>query len=162
MQWFKKDDVFDAKIRERFLDTYRAVAQGATAAWRATPKGRLAEIIVLDQFSRNMFRNSPEAFAADPLAQKLAAEAVVVGADTNVPKQMRHFFYMPFMHSESLRLHRKAIWLFLKSFNFGTLKFEIAHARVILRFGRYPHRNAILGRESTPEEHEFLKTHKGW
>lgn len=160
--WFTKDDAFDAKMRERFLDTHRAIVAGETAHWRETPEGRLAEILVLDQFSRNMFRGTPASFASDPLALKLAEEAIAVGADKQVPSKMRHFFYMPFMHSESLAAHKKAFWLFLKSFNFGALWYEIDHARVIRRFGRYPSRNAILSRESTPEEIEFLKTHKGW
>lgn len=161
-QWFTKDDAFDARMRERFLATHAAIMKGETAHWRGTPEGRLAEILVLDQFSRNMFRGKAESFASDSLALKLAEDAIAIGADTKVPRNMRHFFYMPFMHSESLTAHKKAFRLFLKSFNFGALWYEIDHARVIRRFGRYPSRNAILGRQSTPEELTFLKTHKGW
>jgi uncharacterized protein (DUF924 family) len=161
-QWFTKDEAFDARMRGLFFESHRAIVAGETEAWRSTPEGRLAEIIVLDQFSRNMFRGKPESFAADPLALKLAEEAIALGADKKVSSKMRHFFYMPFMHSESLPAHKKAFWLFLKSFNFGAFMYEIDHARVIRKFGRYPSRNAILGRQSTPEELEFLKTHKGW
>lgn len=161
-QRFSKDEAFDATIRDRFLGTYRAILAGETAQWRATPEGRLAEIIVLDQFARNMFRGSPEAFAADGRALELAEEAIRAGADARLPRHMRQFLYMPFMHSESRNAHRKALWLFLKSLNFEALRYEIQHKRVIDRFGRYPHRNAVLGRESTPEEKEFLKTHTGW
>jgi len=161
-QWFTKDDAFDAAMRERFLETHRAAMAGETASWRATPEGRLAEIIVLDQFSRNMFRGKPESFASDAVALKLAEEAIDVGADKKVSAQMRHFFYMPYMHAETREAHKKALWLFLKSFNFYGLYFEFDHARVIWRFGRYPSRNAILGRQSTPGEIEFLKKHKGW
>ena len=161
-QWYKKDDAFDARMRERFLETHRAVMNGETASWRQTPEGRLAEIIVLDQFSRNMFRGKPEMYASDALALQLAQEAIAVGADRQLSPRMRHFFYMPFMHSESWSAHKKALWLFIKNLNLGGLKYEIDHARVIRKFGRYPSRNAILSRQSTPEEVEFLKSHKGW
>lgn len=160
--WFTKSDEFDAKLRERFADTHRAITNGETAVWRETPEGRLAEIMVLDQFSRNMFRGTKEAFASDALALKLAKQAIGTGADQKVSPQMRHFFYMPLMHSEEWASHRKALWLFLKSRNWSGLRYEIDHARVIWKFGRYPSRNEILGRKSTPGEVEFLKTHKGW
>lgn len=136
--------------------------KGETAAWRETPEGRLAEIIVLDQFSRNMFRGAPEAFASDTLALKLAKQAIGTGADQKVSREMRHFFYMPLMHSEEWASHRKALWLFLVSLNWSGLRYEIDHARVIWKFGRYPSRNEILSRKSTQEEVEFLKTHTGW
>lgn len=161
-QWFTKDEAFDAKLRERFGGVHRAIMNGETTHWRSTPEGRLAEIIVLDQFSRNMFRGTPRAFASDPLALKLAKEAIAAGADTKVTRVMRRFFYMPLMHSEEWNAHKKALWLFLVSFNLSALMYEIDHARVIWRFGRYPSRNAILGRTSTPEEIEFLKKHAGW
>ncbi len=160
--WFSKNDAFDAKIRERFGALYERVARGDTAGWRAEPEGRLAEIIVLDQFPRNMFRNSRKAFATDAKALELAREAVALGADRKLPARMRHFLYMPYMHSESRSAHRKALWLFIKSMNWNALKYEWQHKRIIDRFGRYPHRNAVLGRDSTPEELEFLKTHAGF
>ncbi|RJR14296.1 DUF924 domain-containing protein [Candidatus Parcubacteria bacterium] len=161
-QWFTKDEAFDAKLRERFLDTYWRVAKGETAAWRKEPEGRLAEVIVLDQFARNMFRNSPQAFAEDALALKLAEEAVWVGDDKKLPRRMRRFFYMPYMHSESREVHRKAMWLFLSLWDWETFKYELKHKRIIDRFGRYPHRNTVLGRESTEEEEKFMETHKGF
>lgn len=166
-QWFRKDEKFDADIRRRFLGTYESVVKGETASWRATPQGRLAEIIVLDQFARNMFRpgragNSPQAFAADPLALSLAQDAIRVGADKELSPRMRRFLYMPYMHSESREVHRKAVWLFLSLWDFPTLWYEFSHKRIIDHFGRYPHRNAVLGRESTPEEIEFMRTHKGF
>lgn len=160
--WFTKSETFDAKLRERFSDMHTAIMRRETSSWRKTPEGRLAEIIVLDQFSRNMFRGTPNAFTSDSLALMLAREAIAVGADLQVSKEKRHFFYMPLMHSEHFADHRLALWLFLKSFNWSGLKYEIDHARVIWRFGRYPSRNAILGRVSTPAEVEFLKTHPGW
>jgi uncharacterized protein (DUF924 family) len=163
-QWFRKDEKFDALLRERFLDTYWQVVKGETGSWRAQPEGRLAEILVLDQFARNMFRGSAQAFKEDPLALDLAQEAVRVGADRKLPKKMRHFVYMPYMHSESRAVHRQAFWLFFKlsPLNWGTLTYELAHKKIIDRFGRYPHRNVVLGRVSTQEEIEFMKTHKGF
>lgn len=161
-QWFTKDEAFDAKIRERFMDTYERAARGETASWRETPAGRLAEIIVLDQFPRNMFRGSARAFATDTQALDLAREAVALGDDRRLAARERHFLYMPYMHSESKDAHRSAVWLFAASLNWQGLRYEWQHKRIIDRFGRYPHRNAALGRESTPEELEFLKTHSGF
>jgi len=154
---FAKNADLDRKIRERFLETFRAVVAGETAGWRKTPEGRLAEIIVLDQFSRNMFRDSAEAFSADKLALRLAQEAVSTGDDQQLTIEQRAFLYMPYMHSEDRQIHKEAVKLYsLKGLEFN-LKFEHMHKKIIDRFGRYPHRNKILGRESTPEEIEFLK-----
>lgn len=163
-QWFKKDPELDAEIRNRFGETYERVVRGETASWREIPKGRLAEVLVLDQFSRNMFRGEAKAFAADPLALRLAKEAIRSGDDKTLPKRMRHFLYMPFMHSESRADHRQALWLFFSLLPEGwrALLFEWKHWRIIARFGRYPHRNAVLGRESTPEEKVFLEGHSGF
>ncbi|RJQ35288.1 DUF924 domain-containing protein [Candidatus Parcubacteria bacterium] len=157
-----KDEAFDTRLRERFLDTYWRVSKGETAYWRKEPQGRLAEIIVLDQFARNMFRGSSQAFEHDPLALSLAEEAVRVGADKKLAPKMRHFLYMPYMHSESREVHKKAVWLFLSLWNWGTFWYELKHKRIIDRFGRYPHRNAVLGRESTEKEKKFISTHKGF
>lgn len=115
--WFTKSEQFDARLREKFAATHAAIMRGDTSAWRTTPEGRLAEIIVLDQFSRNMFRGTADAFASDSLALMRAHEAIAAGADTRVSKEKRHFFYMPLMHSEHFADHRLALWLFLKSFN---------------------------------------------
>lgn len=153
-QQFKKDLEFDQLIRDRFGATHTAATKCELYTWRETPEGRLAEIIVLDQFSRNMFRDQPEAFASDPLALALAQEAIVVGADKEIAEDRVSFLYMPFMHSESSVVHEVAMKLFEP---FGNYEYEIKHKAIIDRFGRYPHRNECLGRESTPEEVEFLK-----
>lgn len=156
--WFKKDNQFDEKVRSLFLKTYEAIMAGATSDWRKSPDGRLAEIIVLDQFSRNMFRGNARAFAGDPLALKLAKEAVANGDDQTIPTQRRSFLYMPYMHSEEKSVHEEAVKLFSQLGLENNLKFERLHKKIIDQFGRYPHRNKILGRISTAEEIEFLKT----
>lgn len=155
-QHFSKDDAFDATIRARFGDTHTAASRGELFEWRDTPEGRLAEIIVLDQFSRNLYRDSAKAFACDGIALTLAQEAVHTGADRNLSQQQRLFMYMPYMHSESPQIHAVAKALFELLGLAENLKYELAHKAIIDRFGRFPHRNAILGRESTPEELEFL------
>jgi uncharacterized protein (DUF924 family) len=156
--WFKKDKNFDEQVRSRFAEVYEKVIAGETAHWRLSPEGQLAEIIVLDQFARNMFRDSPKAFAGDILALELAQDAVERGDDMALPIEQRAFLYMPFMHSEDKEVHAEAVKLFSQPGLEENLKFEILHKNIIDRFGRYPHRNEILGRESTPEEIEFLKT----
>lgn len=160
--WFSRNDAFDAKIRERFLDTYLEVAKGESKSWRGTPEGRLAEIIVLDQFARNLFRDDAQAFAEDNLALTLAREAVRVSADKELPSRMRHFLYMPYMHSESLEAHDEGRKLFESLGNDEVLKYEDEHRKILETFDRYPHRNKVLGRASTSEEEEFLKSHKGF
>lgn len=154
--WFKKSDAFDAAIKTQFLAAYEAAVAGELHHWRNDAEGRLAEIILLDQFSRNMFRDSPRAFAADPLALCLSQWAVAVGADQEIAEVRRPFVYMPYMHSESKAVHEVAVELF-KPFP-RNYDFELRHKVIIDRFGRYPHRNAILGRESTAEEVAFLET----
>ena len=121
-----------------------------------TPQGRLAEIILLDQFCRNIHRDTPQAFASDPLALALAQEAVAHGADTELKAKQVPFLFMPYMHSESKKIHEIAMILFSREAAAGNLEFERRHKVIIDQFGRYPHRNEILGRESTPEEVEFL------
>lgn len=154
---FKREDAFDAAIRERFAEIHAAAARGELADWRDTADGRLAEIVVLDQFSRNLFRGDPRAFAGDVVALVLAQEAIRVGADREMPAARRAFLYMPFMHSESRVLHIDAERLFRQSGLERNYEFELKHKAIIDRFGRYPHRNAILGRKSTPEELAFLE-----
>jgi uncharacterized protein (DUF924 family) len=161
-QKFKKDKDFDKLIKQKFLDTYWDIINGKTESWRSSPKGRLAEIIVLDQFARNMFRNDPQSFAGDNLALKLAQETIKSGDDMKLPIEQRTFIYMPYMHSESKEIHEKALEIFKKHGQPKNLEYEIKHKEIIDKFGRYPHRNEILGRESTPEEKEFLKTHNGF
>ncbi|MEM7539861.1 MAG: DUF924 family protein [Chloroflexota bacterium] len=153
-QHWVKDPEFDQLIRDRFSNVHEAANKCELFTWRETAEGRLAEIIVLDQFSRNMFRDQPASFASDSLALALAQEAVAVGADQELEGIKKHFLYMPYMHSESLVVHEVAMQLFGA---IDALEFEIKHKDILDRFGRYPHRNEILGRESTAEEVEFLK-----
>ena len=155
-QWWQKSAAFDALIRDRFGDLHEAAIACELFAWRVSPWGRLAEVIVLDQFSRNIHRDTPRAFAADALALSLAQAAIVVGADNMVPVEQQAFFYLPFMHSESTTIHAIALTLFATPGMASQLKSEVEHKAIIDRFGRYPHRNAILGRTSTPEEIAFL------
>lgn len=156
-QWWKKDAAFDAAIAARFGRLHAAAARCECYAWRASPRGRLAEILVLDQFSRNLYRDHPASFATDPLALALAQEAVAGGADAALPVEQRRFVYMPYMHSESLAIHDVAVRLFDQPGLEDNLKFEHLHRDIIVRFGRYPHRNRVLGRRSTPEEEAFLR-----
>lgn len=156
-QWWRKDEDFDSIIIDRFSELHRRATRCELFEWRKGARGRLAEIIVLDQFSRNMFRGSLLSFAQDALALALAQEAVSAGADKALNPVERSFLYMPFMHSESMKIHEVAVELFRKSGIQSNFDFELKHKAIIERFGRFPHRNAILGRESTQEEIEFLK-----
>ncbi len=156
-QHWKVAPVFDQLVRDRFLTLHAQAQGGGLIEWRKEPIGRLAEIIVLDQFSRNMFRGTPAAFASDVLALSLAQEAVAVGADQTLTPAERVFLFMPYMHSESKSAHEEAVRLFAANGIQNNLDFELRHKAIIDRFGRYPHRNAILGRVSTDEELEFLK-----
>lgn len=156
-QWWKKDSHLDQQIKERFLDLHHRASQGELFEWRQAPLGRLAEIIVLDQFSRNIYRGKPEAFTQDSLSLVLAQEAVRSGDDQQLEINKRGFLYMPFMHSESRLIHQEAVKLFSQPGLEYNLEFELLHKKIIDRFGRYPHRNEILKRNSTPEEVEFLK-----
>lgn len=155
--WFAKSEDFDRQIRERFAGLWVRAAQSELDGWRNTLRGRLAEIIVLDQFSRNLHRNSPLAFAQDNMAVALAQEAVRQPGFAEMLPEERHFMLMPLMHSESRVIHRQAVELFTRYTNEYALDFEIKHQVIVDRFGRYPHRNAVLGRQSTAEELEFLQ-----
>lgn len=155
--WWQKSSAFDGKIERRFGEVHQAATRGELAHWRARGRGRLAEVIVLDQFSRNIFRDDPRAFAYDTIALVLAQEAISAGVQTSWSPTWRSFLYMPFMHSESLPVHEEAIKLFGEPGLEDNLKFEHAHKAIIERFGRYPHRNSILGRTSSAEEIAFLK-----
>ena len=154
--WFAKSDAFDQKIASQFSNIHTQAAQSELWSWRETAEGRLAEIIVLDQFSRNLFRNHPRAFAQDAMALALAQEAVAQRIDQQLDPTQRQFLYMPFMHSESAKVHQVAVMLFQRLNNPVSFDFEKQHQAIIQRFGRYPHRNEILGRTSSEEERSFL------
>ncbi|MGA7594732.1 MAG: DUF924 family protein [Gallionella sp.] len=156
-QWWKKDENLDRLITVRFSDIHRRATLCELFGWRTDAHGRLAEVIVLDQFSRNMFRGSPLSFAHDALALALAQEAISAGADKSLNQAERSFLCMPFMHSESLKIHDIAAELFRDNGNQSSFDFELKHRAIIERFGRYPHRNSVLGRKSSDEEIEFLK-----
>lgn len=156
-QWFKKDETLDTTIQSRFSLLHEQAKAGELFEWRKTALGSLAEIILLDQFSRNIYRDSPESFSTDPLALALAQFAISQGFDAELSQVERSFLYMPFMHSESQKVHVEAVALFENLGNAYNLEFEHKHKDIIDRFGRYPHRNAILGRESTEAEIEFLQ-----
>jgi len=155
-QWWRRDDALDREIERRYGSLHAKAAHVELFAWRDEPRGRLAEVIVLDQFSRNLFRDSPRAFACDPLALALAQEGIRGGADRALSETERGFFYMPFMHSESPLIHLDAERLF-KTVSPFQYEYELRHKTIVDRFGRYPHRNAVLGRPSTTEEIEFLQ-----
>jgi uncharacterized protein (DUF924 family) len=156
-QWWKVDSAFDSLVTERFGDIHAQAIRAELYEWRSTAKGRLAEVIVLDQFSRNIYRGTHRAFEADALALALAQEAVLTKADAELKQEERVFLYMPYMHSESKRIHIVAERLFRENAPKGNHDFELRHKAIIDRFGRYPHRNEMLGRESTSEELAFLK-----
>lgn len=156
-QWWQKDDQIDRIIKERFSQFHFQATKCELYHWRETPQGRLAEIIILDQFSRNIFRNRPQSFQYDSLALVLSQSAVLVKADQLLTPIQRSVLYLPFMHSESLKIHEIAIDLYRQNGLKENLEFEIKHQQIIEKFGRYPHRNQVLGRISTLEEIEFLK-----
>jgi uncharacterized protein (DUF924 family) len=167
-KWWTKDAAFDHEIKARFESTIAAAAAGELDAWKATPRGRLALVVVLDQFSRNAYRGTARSFAQDARARDLALEALDAGEDRLLEPIERSFLYMPLMHAENADLQRKCIAAFqrlcdvttpqdLQKYTANNLDFAKKHAEIIERFGRFPHRNDILGRDSTPEEIEFLK-----
>ena len=165
--WWTKSDAFDDAIRAKFASDYESIVAGDRERWRATPQGALAYIIVLDQFSRNMFRNTPTMFAADPLAREVCCEGLDAAFDDDLAFDERVFFYLPLEHSEDAPDHERCHDVFsrlceeapesLKADAEYYLDFAKRHREIIERFGRYPHRNEVLGRVSTPEELEFLK-----
>ncbi|MCX7313654.1 MAG: DUF924 family protein [Hyphomicrobiales bacterium] len=155
-KWFTKDAAFDDAIRSRFLATYEAAAAGQLAAWEATADGALALTIVLDQFPRNMFRGDARSHAADALALAVADRALARGFDRGMPVSNQQFFYLPFEHSESLRDQERCCALFAATSDADLLKWAHIHADIIRRFGRFPHRNALLGRTTTADEQAFL------
>lgn len=154
---FSGEVEIDNLIRSRFLDLHQKASQLELFSWRETALGRLAEIIILDQFSRNIFRDHPKAFACDSVALALSQEALRLGSDKSLSTPQKAFLYMPFMHSESVIIHQQAVKLFSQPGLENNLDYELKHKKIIDRFGHYPHRNKILGRDTTVEETEFLK-----
>ena len=155
-QWFKRDDAFDATLRQRFLALHASIAALALEACLADAGTALAATIVLDQFSRNMLRGRPEAFAMDTKALAIAQGAIARGFDADVPEARRQFFYLPFEHAEDAGAQARSVALFA-TLGEDFLRWAEAHKVIIDRFGRFPHRNAVLGRASTPEEIAFLQ-----
>ena len=153
--WFLKDETFDGRCRG-FETEHHAAARGELSAWEMDAEGALALLILLDQIPRNIFRNSPHAFATDGLAQAIAARALDRGFDAATDSTLRLFFYMPFEHAENLALQERCVTLFTNLGDAEYLKFAILHRDIIARFGRFPHRNVALGRKSTAEELQFL------
>ncbi len=156
-KWFVRDDTFDAELRRRFGPLLAEARLGKLTHWADSPDGALARIILLDQVSRNVYRDTPEAFAADALALAGAKDAIAKGHDLRVAAEMRIFFYVPFEHSENLADQDESVALCEALGDDNYLDYARRHRAIIARFGRFPHRNAILGRSSTPEEIEFLK-----
>jgi len=166
-KWYRKDDAFDLEIKERFEAALEAGAKGELASWKADPRGRLALVVLLDQMSRNMFRGSPRAFAQDRFAVDVALASLDDGDEASFSIQERQFLYMPLMHAENVDLQRRCSACFERLRNDGpaelrekldsNVKYARMHADIVERFGRFPHRNAVLGRPSTPEEEAFLK-----
>ena len=159
--WYSGDAAFDVRIADRFSDTHRIAEQSGLFEWRTTPEGRVAELIVLDQFSRQLYRGQPRAFASDGIALALAQELHDRGLEAGLDPAHRQFALMPFMHSELLSVHDAADKLFRAFGNDKLLQFAKSHRDVIARFGRYPMRNAALGRASTPEEETYIASRTG-
>jgi uncharacterized protein (DUF924 family) len=155
-RWYKRDDAFDADVRARFLDLWQRAAGGELSSWEATDDGALALVIVLDQFPRNMFRGDVRTWSSDPLAREVADRSIARGADQRIEATLLEFLYMPFMHSEHLPDQLRCVELFRKAGNTKNLKYAEDHAGIVGRFGRFPHRNRILGRATTPKEQAFL------
>ncbi|WP_346767089.1 DUF924 family protein [Enterovirga aerilata] len=156
--WFTKSAEFDALCRERFLPAYEAAARGELAAWEGSAEGALALVILLDQMPRNMFRGDPRTWATDPLAREAAERALAKGYDKDVPRELRQFFYLPFMHAEDLAAQERSVRIYEAHGDPENLKWARHHRDVIARFGRFPHRNEVLGRKTTPEEAAYLET----
>jgi uncharacterized protein (DUF924 family) len=153
-RWFTRDEAFDRELRERFITLHERAAAGEfDETWMRDAESALALVILLDQFPRNSFRGAARAFATDPHARAIADRAIASGLDELVPKQLRLFFYLPFEHSESLADQERSVALHTA---IGMEEWAVRHRDIIRRFGRFPHRNAVLGRETTPEEKAFL------
>ena len=155
-RWYRRDDVFDAEVCRRFLDLWQRAAAGELVSWETSDDGALALVIVLDQFPRNLFRDDVRTYASDPLAREVAHRAIERGVDARIDGALREFLYLPFMHSECLPDQLRCIELSRAAGHVENLKWAEHHADIIRRFGRFPHRNRLLGRATTPEEQAFL------
>ena len=155
-RWYKKDGAFDDEVRRRFLGLWQEAAAGKLSAWEASDEGALALTIVLDQFPRNMFRDDALTYASDAMAREVAGRAIDRGTDARIDPVLLEFLYMPFMHSEHLSDQLRCVELFRKAGNTENLKYAEDHADIVRRFGRFPHRNRIMERETTAEEQAFL------
>ncbi len=156
-KWFDKDDAFDAAIRARFLPLCELAARGELRAWEATPDGALALVIMLDQFPRNLYRGTPRAYATDEAALGVADRALARGFDASCDGELAFFLHLPFMHAEDLARQERGVVFFERLGLADNLRAAREHRDIIARFGRFPHRNAILGRETTPEEQRYLE-----
>lgn len=154
-RWFAASDAFDAQCRERFLDAHLSAAARGCDDWTGTPQGTLGLLLLLDQMPRNIYRGSAHAYATDPLARHVARQAVARGDDARIDAELRTFVYLPFVHSEDLADHRRALELYA-GLGDGADKWARHHHGIIERFGRFPHRNRLLGRDTTPEEQAYL------
>jgi uncharacterized protein (DUF924 family) len=154
--WFGKDELFDARCRDGFLTTHEAAARGDLAGWEASADGALALVLLLDQFPRNMFRGTPRAFATDAAALEVAGRAIERGFEDRVDPELRPFFYLPFMHAEDFAVQERSVALYAEAGLDDNLAYAIEHRDIIARFGRFPHRNPILGRASSEAERKFL------
>jgi uncharacterized protein (DUF924 family) len=155
-RWYGQDGAFDDEVRRRYLALWQEAAAGKLASWEASDEGALALTIVLDQFPRNMFRDDPRTYATDAMAREVASRAIDRGADARIDPALKEFLYLPFMHSEHLSDQLRCVDLFRKSGNAENLKYAEDHADIVRRFGRFPHRNRVLDRRTTPEEQAFL------
>jgi uncharacterized protein (DUF924 family) len=155
-RWYSKDEGFDAEVRRRYLDLWHKAAAGELSSWEAGDDGALALTIVLDQFPRNMFRGDARTYATDPLAREVAGRAIARGADAQIDPVLVEFLYMPFMHSEDLPDQLRCVELFRATGNAENLGYAERHADIVRRFGRFPHRNRLLGRTTTAAEQAFL------
>jgi uncharacterized protein (DUF924 family) len=154
--WYVRDEAFDTEVRRRYLELWRKAAAGELTAWEQSDDGALALVIVLDQFPRNMFRGDARAYSSDAMARDVASRAIERGAGARIAEDLREFLYMPLMHSEHLADQLRCIDLFRGAGGTDNLKYAEDHAAIIRRFGRFPHRNRILGRPTTAEEQAFL------
>lgn len=155
-KWYAKDEAFDREIHDRFLSWHHRAARGELAEWERDAEGALALLLLLDQLPRNLFRGSAHAFATDPAAREVAARAIARGFDVEIGGELRQFFYLPFMHSEALEDQRRCLALCEAMGGQENVEYARIHLEIIERFGRFPHRNPVMGRETTPEERRFL------